>query len=65
MDLKTAILATFLDDDAGNSSGSAYFYTANALAPVPLPASLWLLCAAVGGAAGLRRVAQWRRYPGT
>jgi len=41
-----------------SKTGAAYLYTP---APVPLPASLWLLGAAVGGAAGLRRVAQRRR----
>ena len=53
----TAIVGAYLNDDPSNS-GSAYLYTP---APVPLPASLWLLGEAVGGAAGLRRVAQRRR----
>ena len=48
-------MGAYRDD---SDSGSAYLYTP---APVPLPASLWLLGAAVGGAAGLRRVAQRRR----
>jgi len=56
----TAIVGAYLNDDP-NDSGSAYLYDASAPAPVPLPASLWLLGAAVGGAAGLRRVAQRRR----
>ena len=56
----TAIVGAYLNDDA-TDSGSVYLYTARAPAPVPLPASLWLLGAAVGGAAGLRRVAQRRR----
>ena len=56
----TAIVGAYGDDDP-TDSGSAYLYTASAPPPVPLPASLWLLGAAVGGAAGLRRVAQRRR----
>ncbi len=41
------LVSAYLDDDNGRYSGSAYLYSVD-VAPVPLPAGLWLLGSALG-----------------
>ncbi len=56
----TAIIGAYGDDDNGDISGSAYLYDISNLttvAPVPLPAGIWLL----GSALGLGALARRRR----
>ena len=57
----TAIVGAYGDDDAGSTSGSAYLYSGVAApAPVPLPAGVWMLAAALGLMGGMRRLQRSR-----
>ena len=57
----TAIVGAYQDDDAGSTSGSAYLYSGVAApAPVPLPAGVWMLAAALGLIGGMRRLQRSR-----
>jgi WD40 repeat protein len=51
----TAIVGSFFDDDTGSDSGSAHLYTA-VVAPIPLPAGVWLLLAGIGALGAMRRL---------
>lgn len=48
-------LAGLLDGGLGVSSSSAITFTANSIAPVPLPAAGWMLLAGLGGLVAMKR----------